>query len=177
LSPCISRASSELPSLKAIDWAGFERGFINRVSVRSDTRFSKNLATAFTLAPIEQIQLCNCRPWMIHQLLTIPEFGRVRRLEAHSGYVDDGALAALATSSAASGLEAFNLPCETWATTANGRERIPQVTDRGAEALARSASLVRLDAIWLPKSDITANGWALLKERYRLVSSLDWNWC
>jgi uncharacterized protein (TIGR02996 family) len=166
---------AELPRLQTIDWSKFERGFVCRVSIRLGN-FSDDLTYAWAVAPITWVQLCHCRPWTLRTLVGLPLFANVRVLEAHAGYADDEALEVLSGNTNARGVEELNLPGDLWATTANGRERIPQVTDRGAVALAGSPVLERLRRLCLPRCHLTAEGWALLRARYPFASAQDWNW-
>jgi uncharacterized protein (TIGR02996 family) len=163
------RWRSEVPRLEGIDWAGFERGFIHRLSIRDHKAFPASLRTAFGITPINHIKICHCRPWMLSALVAVPGFRSVQYIDARAGYVDDDSLANLATSPFAGGLARIDLSGEAWATTLHGRERMPLVTDKGAEALALSTSLSRLKSLALCRTDITSRGWELLRSRYKFV--------
>lgn len=170
-----ARWRGEVPSFSSIDWALFERGFLTRLSIRTGWSPS-DFVTACAVAPVSQIQICHCRPWTLQNLIRFAEFSRIRILEAHSGYVDDATLSELATCANASRLEALKLPGELWGTTANGREKLPQVTDGGAVALTSATALTSLRRLHLPKCHISAEGWAILKARYPFASDRDWRW-
>jgi uncharacterized protein (TIGR02996 family) len=163
------RWRSDVPKLEGIDWAGFERGFIHRLSVRDHWALPASLETAFGLSPIDYIKFCHCRPWMLSALVAEPGFKSVQQIEAWAGYVDDDSIAKLATSPFVGRLKGIDLCGEAWATTLNGRVRMPLVTDKGAEALARSTSLSRLTSLTLRRTDITSRGWELLRSRYKFV--------
>lgn len=163
------RWRSEVPRLEGIDWAGFERGFIHRLSIRDHQAFPASLRTAFGITPINHIKICHCRPWMLSALVAVPGFESVQFVEAWAGYVDDGSLAGLANSPYAGGLERINVSGEAWKTTLHGREPLLQITDQGAEALARSTNLSRLTSLMLRRTRISSRGWALLRSRYKFV--------
>lgn len=155
----------ELPTLSRVDWGGFARGFVNVASFREGTDLADNIARAFAATPIDVVQLVHCRPGMLPTLLQSPYVAGVREITAQSGYVTDQEIEDLAGCETAVSLERILFGGEYWVTTPGGRERVAQVTDRAAFAIARSANLPRLRVATFRHVTFSPDATAALRER------------